>query len=147
MSHFHQSHVMCAVCGAEENNDFSLGVKFCVQEDCSVHSDFSVLPRHQGYLGLLHGGIASSLLDAAMTHCLLSQQIAALTARLDVRYHAPIKVGDQIKVIGELISVKRGVYFLKAVINVGEETRVSADGKFIASKLAKKLTNNLLTTD
>jgi len=128
---------MCAVCGAEENNPYSLGAEFFVQEDHSVQGDFSVLSRHQGYLGLLHGGIASSLLDAAMTHCLLSQRVAALTVQLNVRYHSPIKVGEEVKVIGELISVKRGVYFLKAVLNVAGEARVSADGKFIASELAK----------
>lgn len=142
MAYFHQSHVMCAVCGTEENNDYSLGAKFEAQDAHSVCGEFVVLPRHQGYLGLLHGGIASSLLDAAMTHCLLSQQIAALTAQLDVRYHAPIKVGEQIEVKGQLVSVKRGVYFLKAVLSVDQEIRVSANGKFIASALAKKLTNN-----
>ncbi len=137
MSHFHPSHVMCAVCGAEENNYYSLGATFLVQDDHSVCGQFVVLPRHQGYVGLLHGGVASSLLDAAMTHCLLNQKIAALTAQLDVRYHAPIKVGDKINVSGELISVKRGVFFLKAALKVGDEIRVSANGKFIASELAK----------
>ncbi len=137
MANFHQSHVMCAVCGTEENNYYSLGATFLVEEDHSVRSKFVVLPRHQGYLGLLHGGIASSLLDAAMTHCLLSQKITALTAQLDVRYHAPIRVGDQIEVTGQLVSVKRGVYFLKAVLIVDQETRVSANGKFVASELAK----------
>ncbi|MBD0786354.1 PaaI family thioesterase [Vibrio sp. Y2-5] len=137
MTHFHKTHVMCAVCGKEENNYYSLGAEFTIKEDHTVQSVFTVLPRHQGYFGLLHGGIASSLLDAAMTHCLLSQQITALTAQLDVRYHHPIKVGDQINIIGELLTVKRGIYFLKAYLNVGQETRVSANGKFIASKLAE----------
>ncbi len=137
MKHFHKSHVMCAVCGKEESNYYSLGAEFKVKQDHTVQSDFTVLPRHQGYFGLLHGGIASSLLDAAMTHCLLSQQITALTAQLDVRYHSPIKVGDQVKVIGELLTVKRGIYFLKAYLKVGQDTRVSANGKFIASKLAE----------
>lgn len=39
------------------------------------------------YIDLLHGGIASTLLDAAMTHCLLSKGIEALTAELNVRFH------------------------------------------------------------
>ncbi len=132
MSNFEKSHVMCSVCGTDENNYYSLGVKFSPLQSNSVQSYFTVLPRHQGYLGLLHGGIASSLLDAAMTHCLFQQQVTALTAQLDVRYHIPIKVGDEINIIGELVNTKRGVYFLKAKLRVGEQVRVSGKGKFIA---------------
>lgn len=134
MSHFEDCHAMCAVCGSENNNAYSLGVRFAPQNDNSVVSHFTVQSRHQGYSGLLHGGIASSLLDAAMTHCLFKHKITALTAQLDVRYHSPIKVGECVQVTGELLSVKRGVYFLKAGLTVADELRVSAGGKFIVSK-------------
>ncbi len=139
MSHFHHTHKMCAVCGSEKNNDYSLGAEFSLVNKQTVRTDFTVLPRHQGYLGLLHGGIASSLLDGAMTHCLLNLNIAALTAQLDVRYHTAVNVGEQLEVIGELINEKRGVYFLRAYLKVAGETRVSASGKFIASTLAEGL--------
>jgi acyl-coenzyme A thioesterase PaaI-like protein len=36
------------------------------------------------YTGLLHGGMTSTLLDAAMTHCLFMQGVQALTAELTV---------------------------------------------------------------
>ncbi len=128
-------HQMCAVCGSSQNNQHSLHVNFSVSGEQSVHSEFKVLARHQGYTGLLHGGIASSLLDAAMTHCLLNQNVVALTAQLDVRYHHPIKVDDLIKVTGECVAVKRGVYFLNAELVVDGVVRVSAKGKFIKSNL------------
>jgi len=136
MSHFEDRHAMCAVCSSEDDNPYSLGVRFASATDNRVVSHFTVLSRHQGYSGLLHGGIASSLLDAAMTHCLFKHKIAALTAQLDVRYHCPIKVGECVQVTGELLSVKRGVYCLKAGLTVADELRVSASGKFIVSKTA-----------
>ncbi len=142
MSSFQKSHVMCSVCGTDDNNYYSLGVKFSALQSNSVQSYFVVLPRHQGYLGLLHGGIASSLLDAAMTHCLFHQKVAALTAQLDVRYHYPIKVNEEINIVGELLSTKRGVYFLKAELRVGEQVRVSGKGKFIAFALEEGTAEN-----
>jgi len=130
-----QLHEMCAVCSSEVDNEYSLGVVFQLDGAQQVKGVFNVLPRHQGYSGLLHGGIASSLLDAAMTHCLLNMNVAALTAQLDVRYHHPILLGESVEVIGQCISVKRGIYFLKALLNVGGELRVSASGKFIRSAM------------
>ena len=128
------SHVMCAVCSTPENNFYSLGMNFTVVSDGKVTGYFIVEPRHQGYLGLLHGGIASSLLDAAMTHCLLQQDIPALTAQLDVRFHHPIKVGDRVTVIGQCEGERRGLYSLSAQLQVGGECRVSAKGRFLCKK-------------
>jgi acyl-coenzyme A thioesterase PaaI-like protein len=36
-----------------------------------VVAEYQVDKKHQGYTNLLHGGIASTLLDAAVTHCFL----------------------------------------------------------------------------
>lgn len=138
MSGLKSLHALCAVCGSPEDNVYSLGVEFSELTPQKVGGEFQVQQRHQGYMGLLHGGIASSLLDAAMTHCLLNQGVAALTAQLDVRYHHPIKVNDVVKVTGECVSVKRGVYFLNAELCVEGEARVSAKGKFIRSSLVEQ---------
>ncbi|MGC9423539.1 MULTISPECIES: PaaI family thioesterase [unclassified Vibrio] len=128
------SHVMCAVCSTPEKNFYSLGVNFTAVAAGKTEGHFIVEPRHQGYLGLLHGGIASSLLDAAMTHCLLLQEIPALTAQLDVRFHHPIKVGDRLTVIGQCHDERRGIYFLSAQLLVNGERRVSAKGRFLCAK-------------
>ncbi len=69
-SHFHsthESHYQCAVCSSIDANPNSLAVNYQCLADGSVVGEFHVLPRHQGYTDLLHGGIASSLLDGAMT--------------------------------------------------------------------------------
>ncbi|MCG3728636.1 PaaI family thioesterase [Vibrio cincinnatiensis] len=125
------SHVMCAVCSTPEKNFYSLGMNFTAVLNGKVTGSFTVEPRHQGYLGLLHGGIASSLLDAAMTHCLLQQGIPALTAQLTVRFHHPINVGDRLTVIGQCDEERRGLYSLSAQLQVEGQCRVSAIGRFL----------------
>jgi uncharacterized protein (TIGR00369 family) len=99
-----------------------------------VVAEYQLDKKHQGYTNLLHGGIASTLLDAAMTHCLLSKGIEALTAELNIRFHMPVLVGDSVQVIGRLISQQRGIYSLEATLSVAKRVCVKATGKFIQPK-------------
>ncbi|MDF2153354.1 PaaI family thioesterase [Vibrio sp. CAU 1672] len=129
-----QSHELCAVCAPVERNFYSLDVAYHSDPNGNIEGCFTVLPRHQGYLGLLHGGIASSLLDGAMTHCLLTRGIPALTAHLDVRFHQPVNVGDHVFVTATCVGKKRGIYQLSGQLLVDGEVRVSAKAKFIQPK-------------
>ena len=81
-----QSHANCVACSDGAQNLHSLQFKFTSSADNKVTAYYRVDEKHQGYTNLLHGGIAGPLLDAAMTHCLLSQGIEALTAELNIRF-------------------------------------------------------------
>jgi uncharacterized protein (TIGR00369 family) len=129
-----QSHANCVACSDGVQNPHSLQLKFTPSADNKVTAYYRVDEKHQGYTNLLHGGIASTLLDAAMTHCLLSQGIEALTAELNIRFHAPIKIGDSVQIIGRLLSQRRGIYLLEASLSVAKQICVKATGKFIQPK-------------
>ena len=118
-----QSHAHCMVCGLHDENPDSLGLVFSPQADGTVSAPFVVTTKHQGYTGLLHGGMTSTLLDAAMTHCLFSQGIQALTAELTVRFMAPISLGQTLMVCAQMLGYRLGVYgFVVALF-------VEADGE------------------
>jgi uncharacterized protein (TIGR00369 family) len=137
-----QSHAHCMVCGSSENNPDSLELVFSQHPDGSVSAPFVVSPKHQGYTGLLHGGMTSTLLDAAMTHCLFMQGIKALTAELTVRFLAPIRLGQTLTVCAKLLGQRRGIYQLEAWLMSGlhlagqqmaaEPRLARASAKFIA---------------
>ena len=129
-----QSHANCVACSDGVQNPHSLQLKFTPSADNKVTAYYRVDEKHQGYTNLLHGGIGSTLLDAAMTHCLLSQGIEALTAELNIRFHAPIKIGDSVQIIGRLLSQRRGIYLLEASLSVAKQICVKATGKFIQPK-------------
>ena len=65
-----RSHQHCMVCGNNATDDNALQLKFIVADVGEVSAKFIVPTKVQGYGGLQHGGITSTLLDAAMTHCL-----------------------------------------------------------------------------
>lgn len=129
-----QAHTYCMVCGEQASNPDSLQLSFELDGEKGVTAVFDVTPRHQGYNGLLHGGMTSTLMDAAMTHCLFTQGIKALTAELVVRFMKPIQIGDQIRVSASLSGKRHGIYQLEAQINKGQRTLARASGKFIEPK-------------
>ena len=47
----------------------------------------------QGYPGLLHGGITSTILDDIMSRCVNTLGVAGMTARLEVRFRRSIPIG------------------------------------------------------
>ena len=95
---------------------------------------FQVTARHQGYDGLLHGGMTSTLLDAAMTHCLFARGVQALTAELKVRFISPVCTGQQVMVTADLVGSKRGIYQLEAQVTQGQQVLARASAKFIEPK-------------
>lgn len=129
-----QSHCNCVVCSDKANNPASLQCKFFADGEGQVVGYYKVAEQVQGYNQLLHGGVASTLVDAAMTHCLFMQGIQALTAELNVRFVAPIAVGDAIKISARLVEHRWGLYQLEASLCVDGKACVTATAKFLQPK-------------
>jgi uncharacterized protein (TIGR00369 family) len=79
----------CFGCG--HNNPIGLKLKFKRDGD-TVRTEFTPERFHQGWPGLLHGGILGTLLDEAMSNVAYATGNTCLTARINVRIHQPIKV-------------------------------------------------------
>lgn len=89
---------MCFACGKE--NPISLGLEFSKTDHNKVEADFIPLPEHQGYEGIIHGGIVSTLLDEAMVTAVNSLGLEAVTGELRVRFRQAMKVGEEVHIIG-----------------------------------------------
>jgi acyl-coenzyme A thioesterase PaaI-like protein len=61
-----------------------------VDRDGAVHTVFKAHEGLQGYRGILHGGVITALLDAAMANCLFLKGVEALTGDLHVRFLKPV---------------------------------------------------------
>src|SRR5690606_26711624 len=85
-----RQHPRCFVCSAA--NPYGLRLVFCLDDSGATTAEFSFDARHEGYPGVVHGGIAACVLDGAMTNCLFRQGISAYTADLQVRYRHPLLV-------------------------------------------------------
>ena len=121
---FHQN---CFACGL--NDGTGMGLKFYKHEDGTVFGNFFADPKYEGYSGIIHGGIVATLLDSAMTHCLLMKDIPALTGRLSIKYSIPIRTGTVVKLEARIVDQFHEVFIL--------EGKALVDGKRVASAGAK----------
>ena len=80
----------CFACG--QLNHGGLGLEFEVSRD-RAEARYTALQRHQGYDGLLHGGIVTALLDEAMGWAIFHQGIWGVTAKISVTFR-PMRDGS-----------------------------------------------------
>lgn len=90
---------MCFACGKLNASGLRLQFSFRPHE---ARTTFVPGKIHQGYSGIMHGGIMSTLLDEAMAWAALNMGLQVLTAELTVRFKKPVRIGDEIRIIGRL---------------------------------------------
>ena len=90
---------MCFACG--ERNPIGLKLQFRFEGDDYVTA-FEVRPEYQGWAGIAHGGLLATVLDEVMARLLWEKGINAITGRLEVRYHQPVRIGDKLEIRGRV---------------------------------------------
>jgi uncharacterized protein (TIGR00369 family) len=127
----HWNHDRCFACGKDAHG---LGLRFvaCNDHADAVETQVTIGESFEGYVGVVHGGIVATLLDAAMTHCLMAKGIRAVTAALNVRYKHPMRSGMEAGVRAMLVSWRHPVYELKAWVETGGTTLAVATARFFA---------------
>jgi len=123
-----ESHSGCLLCGGE--NPLSLGLRFEPGGQGSVQTEVQLNRRLQGYDGILHGGVISSLLDAAMTHCLFHAGIEAVTGDLHVRFLHPVPCKEKVAVRSWVLSSFPPLYSVRAELLFEGQVMAWGEGKF-----------------
>lgn len=115
---------MCFACGAD--NPIGLRIKFTLADE-RVTAEFTPNENHVGYADTVHGGIIYSALDDVMANCLYLQDIKAHTARCEIRYRQPLRVGQTINLSGWIESRKRRLVILKGEARLADDDKLIAD--------------------
>lgn len=96
----------CFVCG--EKNAGGLRLRFDIdKEKQTLKTTFTASPVFQGYEGIIHGGMVSTLLDEAMAKLAYELGYQAVTATLEVRFRRPAPILEPLLVFGEITEVNR----------------------------------------
>ena len=119
----------CFVCG--DKNDSGLKARFYYDGKQAV-TEVSALEQFEGYRGIYHGGILSTLLDEVMIKAILALDRYAVTAEMTVRFFQPIRTGKKIRFVGR-VTKSKGRVFLTEGTAMGEDGQVfaTAVGKYI----------------
>lgn len=129
----------CFACG--EQNPAGLKLKF-TQEGDKISTIFCPPKIYEGYPGVLHGGIISTVFDEVMSQCLWVLEEPAFTARLEIRFRRNIPVLRPVKFEAHIVKRKGPLVDLEAQALLDDgQLAAEAKGRFMLLKDSK--TNNL----
>ncbi len=123
------AHARCIACG--RRGKCGLGLRFEPVEDGAVEALFECPEALEGYAGVLHGGVISTLLDAAMTNALFAEGVTAVTAQLEVRFRHPVASGSPAVVRAEVARRNPPLHVVKSRVHQDGQLKAEATGKFM----------------
>ncbi len=119
----------CFACGKE--NPIGLHLEFELTDD--ILTAKKILAReYQGYENVAHGGIVTTLLDEAMC-CYIKEKFdeRAMTGRLNIRYHLPTPVGQELTITAGTESQRLNILTMNSKITLPDGTvTAEASAKF-----------------
>jgi acyl-coenzyme A thioesterase PaaI-like protein len=122
----------CYGCGAENPVGLQLDFEFDGKE---LLSRFTPLDHHQGYPGIVHGGVISSLLYEVMANINRYTGDDAVLRSTEVRFRRPIPVNKPIVVTARVVEETSSGWDLAAnIINESGDRLASATGEAIRPK-------------
>lgn len=102
---------LCFVCG--KDNPIGLKLTFYGQDGKTI-SEFTPEVIHQGYKGVTHGGIISTILDEAMIYATMQDGLYPITAELTVRFKKPLMIGQTAIIEANIIKKKSSLVIAHA---------------------------------
>jgi uncharacterized protein (TIGR00369 family) len=94
----------CFACGTE--NPIGLNLQFFT-EGSAVGTEITLDKVYEGWEGIVHGGIVSTLLDEVMSWTILYlKRVFIVTRNMTVKYIRPIMVGSPLLITGKMTNIQ-----------------------------------------
>lgn len=124
----------CFVCG--NRNPIGLKLTFQYDEENDEIVSNTVFPRHfQGWEGVLHGGLISTVMDEVMIKAAAQKGCKCVTAELNVRFKKPALLDKEFTIKGKVTEVSTRLVTAKGTIVDPDNTVIAAaTGKFVVLK-------------
>ena len=121
---------LCFVCGMQ--NPIGLKAFFYQDEQGQVVAHVTGKEEHQGYPGVMHGGIVTALLDEVIGRVAIAHDLWAVTAKLEVRFRHPVPLGQPLTLVGEMTRLRSRTLEGRGEIRLEDGTvAAEAEGVYI----------------
>jgi acyl-coenzyme A thioesterase PaaI-like protein len=108
-------------------------LRFVPDGEDGARAEITLPPRFQGWRGTAHGGIVMMLLDEAMAHACGVAGERGMTASMQLRFRAPVQLGQPLVITGKVKWRRRGVLGLEATVAHADGTVLAtAEGSFVS---------------
>jgi len=129
----------CFGCG--DLNPAGLKLEFRFEGNKAV-ADFLPQKQHQGYPGLMHGGVTSAALDEAMGWAMYGLGVWAVTGKMEVKFRQPLPLHQKATVSGEVIRNRGRWLEVRGEIR-SEEGRLMAESYGLFMRLPEERVREL----
>ena len=120
----------CYVCG--KDNPAGLQVRFAIDHATrTIAGRFTPRREHEGWEGLVHGGIIATLLDEAMVKLAAHLGEPAVSAEIAVKFKAPVSSGEELVVTGRIVKEAHRLIEAEATVEKGLIVVAEASGKLL----------------
>jgi acyl-coenzyme A thioesterase PaaI-like protein len=121
---------LCFVCGTK--NPHGLGAIF-YDDGKEVWTEVTPGEHHQGWPGVLHGGVVTAILDETIGRVAFLHDRWVQTAKLSLRFKRPAPLGEALVARGELTRNNRRLMEMSGGLYVAEthELLAEANGTFV----------------
>ena len=126
---------LCFVCGME--NPIGLKAFFYDDDDGRVIVKFTPREEHQGYPGVVHGGIITALLDEVIGRVVTSLDIWAVTAKLELKFRKAVPLGEELTIVGEMIRLRSRSFEARGELRLADGT-VAVEGYGVYIRLPEE---------
>jgi acyl-coenzyme A thioesterase PaaI-like protein len=113
---------LCFGCG--EKNPCGLKLKFD-WDGKSARSQFTPTELHQGWQGIIHGGILTSLLDEAMAYAACFAEVGGVTAVMETKFRRPVAIGEPLDITAWISKKSRRFVETEAKLTLADGTVVA----------------------
>lgn len=127
----------CFACGTLNANGLGLVLHL---EPGRSWTELTLDRRFQGWDGIAHGGITTTILDEVMAWALVATDNWGLTARLSAEFRKPVPIGAPIRADGWIATSRRRVVETAArIVDVATGVELAtATGVYVAADAARK---------
>lgn len=138
----------CFVCGAD--NEHGLKARFYENDNGELEAYITPGDEFQGYPGRLHGGIAATILDEAISRAIfiLDENTWGVTTDLSIKYRKPLPLNGELKIVCRITRDTRLLYEGTGEIYTPDgKVAVSAKAQYMKVPMDKITTKEFTDND
>ena len=131
----------CFVCG--QTNPIGLKLKFYLENNSYVVTEFTPRKEHCGWKNVVHGGILCAIMDETMSWAVLHiKKETGVTKEMNLKFKHPVFINEKIMIRSKITNAsKKEIRLLSEIINQNGVICTVAEG--IYAILDKEKINNL----
>ena len=101
-----------------------------------ARAEVTLRQTHQGWKGMAHGGVVSTILDEIMAHAVVDQEPQAATAELKIRFSKKVPLGQALITEGWIVSQQKRRVTAQGELRLKEtgELLARAESKFLVTR-------------